>query len=100
MNKPTAKHTTRLARPTILGLAVILAACGPYAASASGRSTGEGTEVRVIRDPDNPAWTGVVLVDHAASASVIRDPDNPYWKGSAIAPVPQYGASSMSSRLR
>lgn len=56
-------------------------------ATACGRAVVPGTaanDPRIVRDPDNPAYIGVVPATGASTGgSVIRDPENPYWTGQA-----------------
>ncbi len=100
MNKLLSKRRSRLARATILGVVLILAGCGTHAASESAAGTSDGTaSMRVIRDPDNPAWTAATAGERVASVDVIRDPDNPYLT-SARAASQRDGGSAGSLGLR
>jgi hypothetical protein len=59
----------------VASFSVLLAACGSHAGAA-----GDESHVRVIRDPDNPAFTGTVS---DRTIETVRDPENPYWIGYA-----------------
>ncbi|MGH2492825.1 MAG: hypothetical protein ACRDF9_15120 [Candidatus Limnocylindria bacterium] len=65
-----------------MGASLVLAACGTSQALSGTADTAQGS---VLRDPDNPYWTGAsrsaLVVDGGGRSSVIRDPDNPYWTG-------------------
>jgi hypothetical protein len=76
-----AKDRARTALATVaVGAALVLAACGTTQALSG---TSESGQRSVIRDPDNPYWTGMHasdgVVSDGARTVVIRDPDNPYW---------------------
>lgn len=98
MNTQIRAQKSRLARTIVLGLAGILAACGGYAAGTP--SAAERIDSRIIRDPDNPAWTGMAAPVQGAGTSVIRDPADPYWEGSETDPALRTFWTSTPSGLR
>ena len=75
-----------------LGAGLVLAACGTTQALSATNATNESGYTSIVRDPDNPYWTGSRASDGPVSGgtrtSVIHDPDNPYWIGAVTwAPV-------------
>jgi hypothetical protein len=67
-----------------IGAALLFSACGTSQALSEGSQSGAGA---VLRDPENPYWTGastsLPAVDSADRSSVIRDSDNPLWTGAS-----------------
>jgi hypothetical protein len=67
-----------------LGASLTLAACGASEA-LSGTAQTVGDRQSVLRDPDNPYWSGnTATVGTSEHRSVLRDPDNPYWTGNTV----------------
>ena len=81
-------HTNHRAQLLALTFAVttVLIACGSVAGSQ-----GSLERARIIRDPDNPAYTGLGI--DTESMWIIRDPDNPYWSGSTASEGAIYEAA-------
>jgi hypothetical protein len=95
------KHTDTTARSfAALALgAALLAACGTSQALSEASQAGRNA---VVRDPDNPNWSGAattVVTDAGERSMVVRDPDNPYWTGaSADSGTMTYPAADPATR--
>ena len=66
---------------TALAASLAVGCAGTVRGATSG-GIGNAPAAHVIRDPENPAYTGAVRADESASMRIVRDPDNPYWSGS------------------
>ena len=70
-----------------VGASLTLAACGTSEVLSSTTRTAAERQ-SVLRDPDNPYWSGrtatFVTRDERA---ILRDPENPYWSGNSVAPA-------------
>jgi hypothetical protein len=89
-NKHTrAKDRARTALANLaVGAALVLAACGTTQPLSGASGSGQRS---IVRDPDNPYWTGSHASDGVVSGGartpVIRDPDNPYWRNPDAMPA-------------
>jgi len=98
----TARERARTALATVaVGAALLLAACGTTQALSGTSASGQAS---VIRDPDNPYWTGIHTSDGAVPGAkrtlVIRDPDNPYWSNPDAMPATPVSDPSAERLLR
>jgi hypothetical protein len=66
-----------------MAMSLAVVGCGSLAAATR---VGDPAAQQVIRDPENPQWTGATLTTtQPAQTAEIRDPENPYWAGNAMA---------------
>ena len=77
------KRSSGLLLVGMMAMSVVVVGCGSLAAA---RGAGGPAVQQVIRDPENPQWSGAtVTTGQPAEIAQLRDPENPYWAGSTVA---------------
>src|SRR2546421_5608031 len=81
-----------------LGASLTLTACGTSEVlSGTAQTTREHQSV--LRDPENPYWSGSTAVfETTEHRSVLRDSDNPYWSRNTAAPAANEAVAQRGGR--